>query len=125
MGNLRFLSIKDVQFVTSLSPATIYRLVKKEEFPRPLPLTNKRVGWLQEDIVRWMVSKRFGERPKYGTIESEKTKNIREAYLEGYEAFQAWYPMHLAPYRKKELRSMWVSGWKQAQYDRFGEGLTE
>lgn len=120
---LRFLSIQDVIFATSLSRPTIYRLVKAKEFPEPFPLTNNRVAWEQQDVVRWMMSKRFRERPKYGTIKSETGKDVEEVFKEGYAAFGERLPMHLAPYRKNRLRNIWVDGWKQAEIDMFGEGL--
>jgi prophage regulatory protein len=47
-------NIKSVVAGTSLSRASIYRLIKKCEFPRPIKISSRRVGWLQADIDRWL-----------------------------------------------------------------------
>ncbi|MFO1430525.1 MAG: AlpA family phage regulatory protein [Candidatus Competibacteraceae bacterium] len=36
-----------------LSKATIYRQVKKGRFPAPVSLTEKLIGWRQEDLDQW------------------------------------------------------------------------
>jgi len=43
---------------TGLSKSTIYRLIKKKEFPPPINLSDKRVGWVSEDIERWIEIRR-------------------------------------------------------------------
>ena len=47
------LTIRQVASRTSLSPATIARLVKRNLFPQPLHISKRRVGWRSRDIVLW------------------------------------------------------------------------
>jgi len=39
--------------VTGLGRSTIYRLVANRQFPSPVRLTRKAVGWRRVDVERW------------------------------------------------------------------------
>lgn len=43
----------DVERVTGLPRSTIYDKVAKGEFPRPIQLSARAVGWLESEIVEW------------------------------------------------------------------------
>lgn len=43
----------DVERVTGLPRSTIYDLIAKGEFPRPIKLSMKSVGWLETEITDW------------------------------------------------------------------------
>jgi prophage regulatory protein len=47
------LRIGAVVRVTGLARSTIYRLVAHKEFPSPVRLTRKAVGWRRVDVERW------------------------------------------------------------------------
>lgn len=47
------LRIGTVVRVTGLGRSTIYRLVAQQEFPSPVRLTRKAVGWRRVDVERW------------------------------------------------------------------------
>lgn len=49
----RFLREEEVVAVTSLSRATIWRLVKSERFPQPVSITPGRIGWRESAIADW------------------------------------------------------------------------
>lgn len=49
----RFLREEEVVAVTSLSRATIWRLVKAKQFPPPINITPGRVGWRESAIAAW------------------------------------------------------------------------
>lgn len=49
----RLLSVKSVGDITSLSRATIYRLIAQGNFPKQVTISTRRVGWREEDIVLW------------------------------------------------------------------------
>lgn len=49
----RFLREEEVVAVTSLSRATIWRLVKANQFPPPVNITPGRVGWRESAIAGW------------------------------------------------------------------------
>lgn len=42
--------LSKVKSITSLSKSTIYRMIKEGQFPRPVHISNMRVGWRQTDI---------------------------------------------------------------------------
>lgn len=54
----RFLRLPDVVASTGLSRATLYRMMKKEAFPRQVRLTAQCTGWWQQDIEHWLQSRR-------------------------------------------------------------------
>ena len=50
----RFLSAKAVIERTSLSTSTIYAMMSRGDFPRPVQLTKGRVAWREADVARWI-----------------------------------------------------------------------
>ena len=54
---MQVIKLKRVIALTSLSSATIYRLIKNEEFPKQLKLAERSSGWLLEEIYDWLESK--------------------------------------------------------------------
>lgn len=49
----RFLAIRDVVKQTSLSRATIYRMIARNEFPAPIKVSTQRVAWFESAIDAW------------------------------------------------------------------------
>ena len=45
---------RSVERLTGLSKSTLYRLIKKGEFPQPLRMTRKAVRWRREEINEWL-----------------------------------------------------------------------
>ena len=54
---MRVIKITKVKELTSLSSATIYRLVKNGKFPKQLKLAERSSGWLLKEINDWLESK--------------------------------------------------------------------
>ena len=50
----RLLPLAVVADRTSLSKATIYRMLKTGQFPRPLQVGPNSVRWLESDLKSWM-----------------------------------------------------------------------
>jgi prophage regulatory protein len=50
----RFMKISDVVSETSLSRATIYRLIAKGNFPTPVKVSSQRVAWPESAVHAWM-----------------------------------------------------------------------
>jgi prophage regulatory protein len=50
-----------VEAATGLSRSTIYDLMSRGEFPRPIKLTSKAVAWSEDEILDWLAT-----RPKSG-----------------------------------------------------------
>ena len=51
---LRLPSVKDI---SGLSRSTIYLRIKKGDFPKPISLGDRAVGWLEKDIEDWLEQK--------------------------------------------------------------------
>ena len=47
----------DVLRLVGLSKATLYRLVRKGEFPAPVKLASRAVGWKLTDVRAWVASR--------------------------------------------------------------------
>ncbi|HRO53753.1 MAG TPA: AlpA family transcriptional regulator [Alicycliphilus sp.] len=48
---------REVESVTGLSRSTIYDLMSKGLFPRPVKLTGKAVGWPEKAVTQWLNSR--------------------------------------------------------------------
>ena len=58
MSNIKkAIKLAQVKELTTFSSATIYRLIKKGEFPKQIKLTEKSSGWLLEEIYDWLDEK--------------------------------------------------------------------
>lgn len=53
----RILRRPAVEEATGLSRSTIYDLMSKGQFPRPVKLTGKAVGWPENAISDWLESR--------------------------------------------------------------------
>ena len=57
----RILRRPAVEAQTGLSRSTLYDQMRAGKFPRPVPLGDKAVGWLESDISNW-IADRIAER---------------------------------------------------------------
>ena len=57
----RILRRPAVEAQTGLSRSTLYDKMRAGKFPRPVPLGDKAVGWLESDISKW-IAERIAER---------------------------------------------------------------
>lgn len=53
----RFLRMPDVVAATGLSIATINRMHRRNEFPAKRQLSERCVGWWEQDIAAWKASR--------------------------------------------------------------------
>lgn len=49
--------LPEVKHRTGLSRSTIYRQIKAGEFPAPVPLGQRAVGWLSSDVDQFIESR--------------------------------------------------------------------
>lgn len=49
--------LPEVKKRTGLSRSTIYLRMANNEFPHPISLGGRAVGWLEEDINEWIVTR--------------------------------------------------------------------
>ena len=52
-----FLRIGAVKVKTGLSSSSIYALIEDNKFPKPVPLSERRVAWLLSEIELWMAER--------------------------------------------------------------------
>ena len=67
------LRARDVVGATGLSRSTIYQMIKTNDFPRPIRLGKRAVGWLQSDIISWL-----DQRPKGGSWPKKLKDNTKQ-----------------------------------------------
>jgi len=53
---LHLLNIKHVVERVSICKTTIYALIKEDKFPRPVRISQRRVGWLASDVDDFLAS---------------------------------------------------------------------
>ncbi|WP_219599017.1 helix-turn-helix transcriptional regulator, partial [Aeromonas salmonicida] len=54
---MKLIKLKEVTEMTTLSKATIYRLMSKGEFPGVVRLGPRAVAWMQSEVIKWIDSK--------------------------------------------------------------------
>lgn len=45
---------REVQARTGLPSSSLYALIAKDQFPRPVPLSSRRVGWVATEVDDWL-----------------------------------------------------------------------
>lgn len=50
---VRFLRLPDVMAVTGLKRSAIYDAMAEGQFPKPVKLTARAVGWPETDVAAW------------------------------------------------------------------------
>lgn len=58
MGTIDVLRMPELTSRTGLARSTVYKLIQSGEFPKPVKLTRRAVGWLEEDIERFIAQRR-------------------------------------------------------------------
>lgn len=54
---MKIMRLKDVMACTGLGRSSIYKFISDGTFPKPIPLGDRAVGWLEEEIEDWIASK--------------------------------------------------------------------
>jgi prophage regulatory protein len=55
--NNQIIKLPAVIKLSALSSATIYRLIKKGEFPKQIKLSERSSGWILEEVEQWLEEK--------------------------------------------------------------------
>jgi prophage regulatory protein len=61
-GRVQVLRMRLVTEVTGLSRTGIYERMARNDFPRPIPLAAKTVGWLSNEVDAWIAARAAGPR---------------------------------------------------------------
>ncbi|MDH4229223.1 MAG: AlpA family transcriptional regulator [Nitrospirota bacterium] len=59
----RILRLPEVKNLTGLSRSTLYNYISRNEFPAPVGLGPRSVGWLEGDIQSWIDQRIAASRP--------------------------------------------------------------
>jgi prophage regulatory protein len=65
---IRIIRRVQVQSLTGLSRSTIYAGIASGNFPRPVPLGPRAVGWIEDEVNEWVTS-RIAARKQSVTIQ--------------------------------------------------------
>ena len=65
---MRIICLKEVIKMTSLGRSTVYKYIAEGTFPKPVSLGDRCVGWLESEVLGWIVSK-VEERDLLGGIQ--------------------------------------------------------
>ncbi len=60
----KILRLPKVKEIAGFSTSTIYAKVASGDFPKPINLGNRSVGWLQSEIAAWIESRVRESRPE-------------------------------------------------------------
>lgn len=52
--SMRIIRLKDVTDSTGIARSTIYKLIGEGEFPKPVPLVGRTVGWVESEVQEWI-----------------------------------------------------------------------
>lgn len=58
-----YIDLPDVAAVSTLAEATIQKLVRDGEFPRPRQLSGRRVAWLLREVKEWSEARPVSDLP--------------------------------------------------------------
>jgi prophage regulatory protein len=64
--SFKILRLPEVVKLTGLGRSTIYAKISAGEFPKPIRLGVRAVGWADEDVYTWLTSKRIDHRCEHG-----------------------------------------------------------
>ncbi|WP_046487648.1 helix-turn-helix transcriptional regulator [Pseudomonas veronii] len=64
---MRIIRLKEVINSTGLARSTIYKYISEGAFPKPIPLGDRSVGWLESEIHNWILA-RVAERDMQGAV---------------------------------------------------------
>lgn len=51
---MRIIRLKDVIDSTGIARSTIYKLIGEGDFPKPVPLVSRTVGWVESEVQEWI-----------------------------------------------------------------------
>jgi prophage regulatory protein len=74
-----FLRLKAVLAKTGLASSSLYDFIEKGAFPKPVPLSQRRVAWLLDEVETWMET-RISARAAGATSVPVKRRRLRREH---------------------------------------------
>ena len=66
---MRLIKLKEVMNCTGLARSTIYKYISESAFPKPVPLGERAVAWVEDEIHEWILE-RIAQRDGGNTIKT-------------------------------------------------------
>ncbi|MFC1689788.1 helix-turn-helix transcriptional regulator [Pseudomonadota bacterium] len=82
----KFRRLPWVKEITGLAGSTIYALMAKSEFPRPVPIGDRAVAWIESDVLNW-VEERISQAQTQALMTSAQAAKEINAEPEELDAF--------------------------------------
>ena len=54
---MKVVRLQRVMEMTGLGRSTVYKYVSEGWFPKPIPLGGRSVGWLEGEVVEWIMAR--------------------------------------------------------------------
>ncbi|EPG6076605.1 helix-turn-helix transcriptional regulator [Pseudomonas aeruginosa] len=54
---MKIIRLKAVIYATGLARSTVYKYVAQGSFPKPIPLGDRCVGWLEGEVQDWILAR--------------------------------------------------------------------
>ena len=54
---MRLIRLKEVMHKTGLARTTLYNYMQDDKFPQSVPLGDRAVAWIEEEVDRWIEQK--------------------------------------------------------------------
>ena len=54
---MRVIRLKQVIDATGLARSTVYKYIAESTFPKPIPLGDRCVGWLESEVHDWILAR--------------------------------------------------------------------
>lgn len=51
---MKILRLRDVMAVTGLARSTVYDFINNSDFPKPVQLGDRAVGWVEQEVMTWI-----------------------------------------------------------------------
>ena len=51
---MKLIRLKEVMSLTTMSKTTIYTYINKDKFPKPIPLGERAVAWVESEVQEWI-----------------------------------------------------------------------
>jgi len=64
----RILRLPEVKKLTGLSRSTIYLRISFSQFPKPISLGGRAVGWIEAEVDAWLQEQVHLSRPELGEL---------------------------------------------------------
>jgi len=54
---MKIIRLKAVIVATGLARSTVYKYIEEGRFPKPIPLGDRCVGWLESEVQDWILAR--------------------------------------------------------------------